>query len=342
MQSQSSESNVTSELCAEIARLHKVIYSLAEQIYGWYERQYVQNFLDKLRSRVVEYNYCRSCGVMGSHRWQCPERPTYREGDTDCEKCGAVGGHYLDCPNDIEVARRIVEEVVEEVSMGPKFVYGGGGEVKGYTNTPDTNKRHKEGNKYIRTIYPKWPDSGQTPIQVDIYRVLSAYGVTNPAAAHAIKKLLCAGLRGKADALTDLKEALESVEEAIVVHQQDLDRLPKPTCASNEGYTTQKPNDGIVGKQRSEVPTGGRDASDVRSIGQETGLASREGWEEERKRGESRSYPPANPYSDPESAESVSIRDGTHPAIYPSGGILNLRKECSDGGKGRKEDQESS
>lgn len=259
MESQSNGSPATSELCGEIARLHRVIYSLAEQVYGWYERQYVQNFLDKLRSRKMEI--CKECRLAdGHHHWQCPERPTWGEGDA-CERCGRVSGHYFQCPTGIisidvpmyvqpdtelsaETMKKIklsaetmkkIKEEVEEVFMGPKCIYGpyGGGEVKVYTNYPDMKKRGKAGNKYIRTIYPKWPDSGQAPIQIDIYRVLAAYEVTNPAVAHAVKKLLCAGLRGKADCMTDLKEALESIEEAIVVHQQHLDSLPKPTANVN-------------------------------------------------------------------------------------------------------------
>lgn len=50
---------------------------------------------------------------------------------------------------------------------------------------------------------------------VDVYDVLTAFNVTNPATAHAIKKLLCPGVRGHKDKLTDLKEALHSIERAI-------------------------------------------------------------------------------------------------------------------------------
>lgn len=50
---------------------------------------------------------------------------------------------------------------------------------------------------------------------IDIYDILNAYRVTCPATQHAIKKLLQPGERGHKDKLTDLREALASVERAI-------------------------------------------------------------------------------------------------------------------------------
>ena len=52
---------------------------------------------------------------------------------------------------------------------------------------------------------------------IDIYSVLVAYNVTNPAIAHAIKKLLCAGQRGVKDNINDLNEAVTSIERAIEI-----------------------------------------------------------------------------------------------------------------------------
>jgi len=51
--------------------------------------------------------------------------------------------------------------------------------------------------------------------QVDVYAVLEAFSVTCPARQHAIKKLLCAGIRGKGDAMQDLTEAALAVCRAI-------------------------------------------------------------------------------------------------------------------------------
>lgn len=52
-------------------------------------------------------------------------------------------------------------------------------------------------------------------LPVDVYDVLQAFAVTNPATQHAVKKLLCAGLRGHKDKMQDLTEALKSIERAI-------------------------------------------------------------------------------------------------------------------------------
>jgi len=51
-------------------------------------------------------------------------------------------------------------------------------------------------------------------ITIDVYDVLDAFDVSNPATAHAIKKLLCTGTRGLKDWETDLQEAIDSLEQA--------------------------------------------------------------------------------------------------------------------------------
>jgi len=50
---------------------------------------------------------------------------------------------------------------------------------------------------------------------IDVYDVLMAWNVTNPAVQHAIKKLLQPGNRGHKDKLTDLSEARDSIIRAI-------------------------------------------------------------------------------------------------------------------------------
>lgn len=52
-------------------------------------------------------------------------------------------------------------------------------------------------------------------IELDVYDVLHAFKVTNPALQHAIKKLLMPGERGAKDAVQDLKEAIQAVDRAI-------------------------------------------------------------------------------------------------------------------------------
>ena len=75
----------------------------------------------------------------------------------------------------------------------------------------------KTENKYERPINSI---SGQTSeLMVDVYCVLEAFEVTCPARQHAIKKLLCAGLRGKGDTLQDLQETMQAVERAIALEK---------------------------------------------------------------------------------------------------------------------------
>lgn len=52
-------------------------------------------------------------------------------------------------------------------------------------------------------------------VTIDVYDVLKAFEVTNPALQHLIKKALCSGLRGHEDKEQDLFEVLESAKRAI-------------------------------------------------------------------------------------------------------------------------------
>ena len=69
-------------------------------------------------------------------------------------------------------------------------------------------------NKYLKKITAK-DDEGSYEFHVDIYDVLQAWQVTNPAIQHAIKKLLQPGQRGHKTRAEDLQEALVSIERAI-------------------------------------------------------------------------------------------------------------------------------
>lgn len=68
-------------------------------------------------------------------------------------------------------------------------------------------------NKYKREIKPG--------VEVDIYDVLIAWNVTNPAIQHAIKKLLQPGQRGHKDAIQDLQEAMLSIGRAIELESKE-------------------------------------------------------------------------------------------------------------------------
>jgi len=59
-----------------------------------------------------------------------------------------------------------------------------------------------------------------TEVTVDVYRVLDSFNVTDPAIQHALKKMLCTGLRGHKDYLTDLDDAIESLQKAKELRKQ--------------------------------------------------------------------------------------------------------------------------
>lgn len=62
-------------------------------------------------------------------------------------------------------------------------------------------------SKYNREIKPD--------VIIDVYDILDSYNCGCSASEHAVKKLLMAGNRGHKDRLTDLQEALQSVQRAI-------------------------------------------------------------------------------------------------------------------------------
>ena len=83
--------------------------------------------------------------------------------------------------------------------------------------TPD------RGSKYHRTITQTLPgDTHGLSVTVDVYDVLRAFAVSCPAAQHAVKKLLCAGLRGNKSAEQDISEAANSCRRAIELLEFDL------------------------------------------------------------------------------------------------------------------------
>lgn len=75
-----------------------------------------------------------------------------------------------------------------------------------------------EGRKYLRLIMDAHDPN--ITADVDVYAVLTAFGVTCPARAHAIKKLLCCGSRGKGTALDDLLGVEAAVARAIQLEEQ--------------------------------------------------------------------------------------------------------------------------
>lgn len=76
------------------------------------------------------------------------------------------------------------------------------------------NIKEKSTNKYKRKV---------PTLEIDVYDILKAFNVINPATQHAIKKLLCAGDRGYKDKVQDLKEALASISRAIELESDNVE-----------------------------------------------------------------------------------------------------------------------
>ncbi len=93
--------------------------------------------------------------------------------------------------------------------------------------------RSHEGVKYLRIIYPaglvivhKEPVE-TIGLEIDVYSVLETFKVTCPAVAHAVKKLLCLGQRGKGDKLADLMGVEAAVSRAIELEKLREQLRPK-------------------------------------------------------------------------------------------------------------------
>ncbi len=99
-------------------------------------------------------------------------------GERDCDTCPAIGECVL-------------------ATQGP-------GRIE---STP--SEFNRSGSKYLREA------AQLVDGKLDVYAVLDAFAVTCPARQHAIKKLLCSGLRGKGDVIQDLQEAGDAVARAI-------------------------------------------------------------------------------------------------------------------------------
>jgi hypothetical protein len=72
--------------------------------------------------------------------------------------------------------------------------------------------------------YPHYYRPVPNASHVDVYRVCDMFGVRRSAVAHAVKKLLCSGIRGAKDELRDLREARDSIDRAIEMMGEECAR----------------------------------------------------------------------------------------------------------------------
>jgi hypothetical protein len=80
---------------------------------------------------------------------------------------------------------------------------------------------NETGTKYLRRVPCAIIEevNGKIEAYIDTYAPMDAFDVRCPARQHAIKKLLCAGIRGKNNELDDLREAEDAIKRAIQMHQ---------------------------------------------------------------------------------------------------------------------------
>lgn len=145
---------------------------------------------------------CDVCEARGIPCRETSGKPALRK------SCGAMevrdGWHYVKAPKPYEEATGAdrVDVKIQELK----------GAIEANL-TPDPK------TKYLRDIYPvdgtaHTDASGKQFVRIDVYSVLRAFGVDHPT-GHAIKKLLCAGMRGKGDRVQDLTEAKVAIDRAI-------------------------------------------------------------------------------------------------------------------------------
>ena len=107
-----------------------------------------------------------------------------------------------------------------------KFLEAGDTIGAGYINIARVGSEPTmdKGEKYRKTIVGKTINTGAIKkyeaVVVDVYDVLVAFKVTDPAIAHAVKKLLATGQRGHKDKMTDLKEAHWQLERAMQTEER--------------------------------------------------------------------------------------------------------------------------
>lgn len=58
--------------------------------------------------------------------------------------------------------------------------------------------------------------------EVDVYRVLKLFNVTDPCIQHSVKKLLVAGGRGAKDISKDVQESIDTLERWKEIQAEDV------------------------------------------------------------------------------------------------------------------------
>ena len=56
---------------------------------------------------------------------------------------------------------------------------------------------------------------------LDVYRVINIFGVSDPCIQHALKKLLCSGVRGHKDQSKDIQDVIDTLERWKQMREED-------------------------------------------------------------------------------------------------------------------------
>lgn len=130
----------------------------------------------------------------------------------------------------LEENRSSLRDGIYEVK-GPGYLFINGIYSRYEKIHPGYGKYHLE-NGVITTIKEWTPQKTESKtknkynrkckgVTIDVYDVLKAFDVTDPALQHLIKKALCAGLRGHKNKEQDLIDILDSAKRALELHHED-------------------------------------------------------------------------------------------------------------------------
>ena len=94
--------------------------------------------------------------------------------------------------------------------------------VEAFSKTTTTAAAASTPGGFVRNKHGHYFKSVAHLAQVDVYRVLELFGVTNPAIAHAAKKLLVAGGRGAGKSIDkDIQEAIDTLVRWQAMRNED-------------------------------------------------------------------------------------------------------------------------
>ena len=93
---------------------------------------------------------------------------------------------------------------------------------KGYDAAWRPEEKEKTLGDYVKNIQKKYPEEDKPHkhyfkdvskfTQIDVYRIIDLWGVTDPCLQHALKKILVAGGRGHKDTAKDVQDIIDTLE----------------------------------------------------------------------------------------------------------------------------------